>query len=132
MALARKKAQLNVKQAEINTIDQTFMLLGLECDPELTRPRKSYTRTFKRGELKRLIIKILKEVNGGPLTTRQITNEVMRRKGLDSDYWDHVKRALRRYPITVKLRENENGESMWALKTYTTKPKNDPPLLRLA
>lgn len=141
MALSKKRSQLvrAVKDmeeqlektlAEIETLDCTFLLLGIACDPELGRPRRRYERTFKHNELKRLIVNTLKDA-AIPLTTRQITNAVRLKKGLLQDCRLHVKRALHRYRITIKVGENENGEALWVLKAQAAKPKQSPPQLRV-
>ncbi|MGE4193554.1 MAG: hypothetical protein AB7E51_09225 [Pseudodesulfovibrio sp.] len=111
------------KQAEIDTLDCTMLMLGIACDMELARPRQVYTRTFGYGELKRMILGILKYADT-PMTTRQVTDEVNRRKGLSQDYRQHVKRALMRYRVTVQTGKTETGESLWALKGQAARAKD--------
>jgi hypothetical protein len=119
------------KQAEIDTLDCTMLMLGIACDMELARPRQVYTRTFDHGELKRMILDILKNADG-PMTTRQVTDEVRRRKKLLQDYRPHVKRALMRYRITVQVGKTESGESLWTLKRQAARAKDkSTPSLRL-
>ncbi len=141
VALSKKRAQLSRevldlekqledKLAKIKTLDCTMLMLGIACDMELARPRRVYTRTFRHGELKRLIVGILKDA-GSPLTTRQVADEVRRCKRLLQDYRPHVKRALARYRITVKVGQTDNGESLWTLTAYAAKAKADLPPLRL-
>ncbi|MDC0335760.1 hypothetical protein OAN24_02530 [Pseudodesulfovibrio sp.] len=141
VALSKKRSQLyrDVKDmeiqlkntlAEIETLDCTFLLLGIACDQELGRPRRRYERTFKHNELKRFIVNTLKDA-ATPLTTRQITNSVRLKKGLLQDCRVHVKRAIHRYRVTIKVGENENGEALWALKAQAAKPKQSPPQFRV-
>lgn len=114
--------QLADKQAEIDTLDCAMLMLGIACDMELARPRQVYTRTFGYGELKRMILDILKNADG-PMTTRQVTDEVRWRKKLLQDYRQHVKRALIRYRITVQIGKTESGESLWTLKGQAARAK---------
>lgn len=111
------------KQAEIDTLDCTMLMLGIACDMELARPRQVYTRTFGYGELKRMILDILKNADG-PMTTRKVTDEVRRRKRLLQDYRPHVKRALSRYRITVQVGKTKSGESLWTLKGQAARAKD--------
>jgi len=123
--------QLADKKAEIDALDCTMLVLGIACDMELARPRQVYTRTFDHGELKRMILGILKGADG-PMTTRQVTDEVRRRKKLLQDYRPHVKRALTRYRITIKVGMTESGESLWTLKSQAARAKDgSKPTLRL-
>lgn len=122
--------QLKLKQSEIDTLDCSMLLLGVSCDMELARPRRVYTRTFDYGELKRLIIETLKAADG-PMTTRQVTDEIRRRKRLLQDCKNPVSKALWKYRVTVKVGETDSGESLWTLKSYATKPKPSAPRLRL-
>ncbi len=134
MALSKKRSllsrelldlekQIADKQTEIDTLDCTMLMLGIACDMELARPRQVYTRTFGYGELKRMILDILKNANA-PMTTRQVTDEVRRRKKLLQDYRPHVKRALMRYRITIQVGKTESGESLWALKGQAARAKD--------
>ncbi len=118
------------KQVEIITLDATIHMLDIQYDMELARPRRVYTRTFDLGELKRLIIGILKEADK-PLTTRQISDEVCRQKRLFQDCRRKVKNALQSYRVTVKVGETDTGLSLWTLKTYAAKTKDAPARLRL-
>lgn len=119
-----------IKEAEIDHLDYAMLLMNIVCDMELARPRRIYIRTFAHGELKRMIIQILKHA-GQPITTRQVTDEVRKRKQLVLDYRRYVKNALGRYKVTIKVGENEAGESLWTLKGYAAKTKPAPPRLRL-
>lgn len=125
------KKQLADKNAEIDALDCTMLMLSIACDMELARLRQIYTRTFKHGELKRMILDILKNADSS-MTTRQVTDEVNRRKRLLQDYRTHVKRALMRYRITVQIGKTASGESLWTLKGQAANAKGAPkPSLRL-
>lgn len=142
VALARKKAELmgkadelqrrlRKKRVQIAALDESMRLLDQGCDPGLVKPKRKYTKTFEHGELKRIIFDILKEAGGGPLTTRQIADEVKKRKGLDRDVRKDVKRALQGYHIVIKVGEIENHQALWAFKDYAATPSDDPPPLRI-
>lgn len=142
VALARKKAELmgeadelrrrlRKKQIQIAALDESMRLLDQGYDPEAIKPKRKYTKTFIHGELKRMIFDILKETDGGPLTTRQIADEVQKRKGVDRDVRKDVKRALQGYRIVVKVGEIENHQALWAFKDYAATPSDTPPPLRI-
>ena len=125
------EAQLERKRKEVATLDCTMVVLGMARDEEIARPRRVYTIRFGRGELKRMIVDILKAADG-PLTTRQVTDEVRRRKRMLQDYRGRVKCALTQYRITVQVGKTESGESLWTLKGQAAKDNDDSkPSLRL-
>lgn len=68
-------------EADILAIDRVLVnVIGFTGDIDaLTRDFRREA-LFKRGELQRLVMTVLREANG-PLTTRQITERVMARKG---------------------------------------------------
>jgi hypothetical protein len=118
------EAQLERKRKEVATLDCTMVVLGMARDEEIARPRRVYKIRFGRGELKRMIVDILKAADG-PLTTRQGTNEVRRRKRMLQDYRGRVKCALTQYRITVQVGKTESGESLWTLKRQAAKARDD-------
>ncbi|HKI82033.1 MAG TPA: hypothetical protein VKA04_10340 [Pseudodesulfovibrio sp.] len=125
------EAQLERKRKEVETLDCTMVLLGMSRDEDIARPRRVYTIRFGKGELKRMIVDILKTADG-PMTTRQVTDEVRLRKRMLQDYRPHVKRALTRYRITIQVGKTESGESLWTLKGQAAMAKVDSkPSLRL-
>lgn len=119
------------KQKEVETLDYAMFLLGFSRDEEISRPRRVYTVRFKKGELKQMIVNILKDADG-PMKTRQVTDEVMVRKRMLLDYRRRVKCALTQYRVTVQVGKTKSGESLWTLKGQAAKAKDDSkPSLRL-
>lgn len=122
---------LHKKRAQIAALDESMRLMDQGYNPDQVKPKRKHTRTFAHGELKRLIIGILKEVDGGPLTTRQIADEVRKIKGLDRDVRKDVKRALQGYRNIIKVGEIDNHQALWAFKGYAASTSDAPPSLRI-
>lgn len=134
MAFVRKKTKLLEDlvelqraiediQAEMKTVDQAVVLLGIDCPPGLVRPKKKFARLFGYGERKRLVLEVLEEANGKPLTTRQIADKVMYRKNLIEDCRPAIGRALKKYNFAVHAGYTPDGHALWVKRPQATKPK---------
>ncbi|MBI9079924.1 MAG: hypothetical protein JEY79_09325 [Pseudodesulfovibrio sp.] len=120
----RERIRLN--DGYIKALDTAIALMNPDFDPGTVLPKRQYTRKFERGELKSMVIQILKMAEGGPLSTGDITTQVMERKGLDDDCRAEVRRALLNYDTVEKV-EGETDDHMewWILKGYAAKPMDD-------
>ncbi|MBO6900755.1 MAG: hypothetical protein JJ864_05355 [Rhizobiaceae bacterium] len=68
-------------EADIQAIDRVLVnVIGFTGDIEVLTRDFRREALFKRGELQRIVMAVLREANE-PLTTRQITERVMARKG---------------------------------------------------
>ena len=92
----RLKKQIAQLEANLVHIDSTIMLLDSEAAPK-DQIKRQYRRTlyFAHGEQARRILTALRQANGEPVSTKSITIEMMKEKGLDpEDSW--VREDLRK------------------------------------
>ncbi len=143
-ALAVRRAQLladnrllreRIRQNEgyIKSLDTAIGLMNPAFDPGTVLPKRRYTRTFERGELKSLVIRILKAANG-PLSTEDITAQVMARKVLAEDCRGEVRRALMSYGFVKRVSQDDDHRDYWILERYAAKDEANEggtPMLRL-
>jgi hypothetical protein len=79
--LRLKEGDASEIEADIQAIDRVLVnVIGFDGDVETITRDFRREALFKRGELQRLVMQALREANE-PLTTRQITERVMSRKG---------------------------------------------------
>lgn len=106
-------------EADIQAIDRVLVnVIGFKGDiATLTRDFRREA-LFKRGELQRLVCDVLRQANE-PLTTRQITEWVMSRKGAAmtpgrdaKDRINRVRHVLKRLSI-VETTRAESGNVAW-------------------
>ncbi|WP_272699454.1 hypothetical protein [Desulfovibrio sp. Fe33] len=138
-ALAKRRAELiadnqamreriRLNDGYIKSLDTAMGLMDPAFDPGTVLPKRQYTKKFDRGELKSLIIRTLKAADGGPLSTRAITDQVMEHKGMTDDCRTEVRRALLHYDVVEKVDgDPDDHMEYWALVGYaaTTKQAND-------
>jgi hypothetical protein len=98
----RERIRLN--DGYIKALDTAIGLIDPAFDPGTVPPKRPYTKKFDRGELKPLIIRTLKAAEGGPLSTRAITDQIMERKGMADHCRTEVRRALLHYDVVEKSR----------------------------
>lgn len=65
------KAALGELEADIDAIDRSLKLLGLEDDPRRYMPSRKNRRFFKRGQMLQACFDVLREAKA-PLTSREI------------------------------------------------------------
>lgn len=120
----RERIRLN--DTYIKALDTAIGLMDPAFDPGTVLPKRQYTKKFEKGELKSLIIQTLKAADGGPLSTRDIADQVAKRKGLNDDCRTEVRRALLNYDTVEKV-EGDPDDHMeyWTLKGYAAKGKGD-------
>lgn len=134
-ALAKRRAELiadnqamreriRLNDGYIKSLDTAIALMDPTFDPGTVLPKRQYDRKFERGELKSLVIQILKAADGGPLSTRDIADRVMERKGMIDDCRPQVRQALLGYKTVEKV-EGEPDDHMeyWKLKGYAAAAK---------
>jgi hypothetical protein len=113
----RERIRLNGEY--IKALDTAMGLMDPAFDPGTVLPKRQYTKKFDRGELKSLIIRTLKAAEGGPMSTRAITDQVMERKGMTDDCRTEVRRALLHYDVVEKVDgDPDDHMEYWALMGY--------------
>ncbi|MEZ7196757.1 hypothetical protein [Pseudodesulfovibrio karagichevae] len=134
-ALAKRRAELiadnqamreriRLNDGYIKSLNTAIGLMDPGFDPGTVLPKRQYTRKFDRGELKSLIIQTLKAAEGGPLSTRAITDQVMGRKGMTDDCRTEVRRALLHYDVVEKVDgDPDDHMEYWALVGYAAAAK---------
>jgi len=137
-ALAKRRAELiadnqamrdriRLNDGYIKALDTAIDLMDPAFDPGTVLPKRQYDRTFERGELKSLVIKILKAADGGPLSTRDIADRAMERKGMTDDCRPQVRQALLGYKTVEKVDSDPDDHmEYWKLKGYSAKGKEGP------
>ncbi|MBO6540835.1 MAG: hypothetical protein JJ969_15720 [Rhizobiaceae bacterium] len=111
-------------EADIQAIDRVLVnVIGFTGDIEtLTRDFRREA-LFKRGELQRLVMAVLRDANE-PLTTRQITERVMDRKGASMTPGRDSKQRIHRVRAVCKRLDaqamlNDDGLQSWAMDNAT-------------
>lgn len=89
---------------DIDALDRTLTTLGYDGDLNAMMPRQKRHVIFGNGELTRQVLTVLRRADG-PMTTRQIAQEMVADSGMDardrrfvSDLVKRVGKALRQYP----------------------------------
>jgi hypothetical protein len=91
--------QLDQYRADLTHIDGVLRILASDLDPETIRPKRVYRRNryFARNELARLFLSVLRTAAGEPLSTDDITGQVIVVKGFDTG--DAILRAMIREQV---------------------------------
>ena len=83
-ALAGALKQLDKQRRSIRDkivhVDNALKLFGYEGNPRHIPPRCQYTRLFKRGELRRMVIDILRTANA-PMLNKEIAAQIVQKQG---------------------------------------------------
>lgn len=107
---------------DLCSLDRTLSVLGYEGDLDAAMPRQKREVWFGRGELTRAIFDVLRDATG-PLTTRQIAQEIIATAGMDardrrfvSDLVKRVSKALKaqREAGNVKSSTGASGNVVWS------------------
>jgi hypothetical protein len=95
--ICQLKIQLKTRKLQLVYIDASILLLDPSVDLDKLPAKRTikHVRLFKRGELGRLILGALREANGGPLGTHDITAAVIDKVGFDQDVRLTVKDRVR-------------------------------------
>ena len=79
-------------------LDNTLRIFGYDGDPADIKPVRPYRAMFRRGELRRAILAVLRTANG-PMSNADIAGRVVEMKG-----WDAADMALAR-SVAEKIRD---------------------------
>lgn len=107
---------------DIGALDRVLDTLGYEGEFDALMPREKRHVIFGRGELTRQVLMILRR-NGKPMTSRQITQEMVSDSGFDardrkfvSELVKRVGKACRQYPEgTIRKSNDANGNVVWSV-----------------
>ncbi len=108
-ALVNKRARLAGELAKLDRtrlqvcddlshVDAALRIFGFWGDPEGIRPKATYKRLFRRGELSRLIQQALRE-KGGEAVNQEIAAYILRRKG-----WSNAANAFQKH-VAYRVRD---------------------------
>jgi hypothetical protein len=122
-------------EADIQAIDRVLVnVIGFKGDIDAITRDFRREALFKRGELQRLVMQVLREANE-PLTTRQITERVMDRKGATmmpgrdaKERICRVRHVLKRLDFVQEARA-EDGCVAWVILGSPSRELIDPPYL---
>jgi hypothetical protein len=121
-SLRLKEGELSEVEADLAAIDRVLVnVIGFTGDVEAITRDFRREALFKRGELQRLVMQVLREANE-PLTTRQITERVMSRKGATmTPGRDSKERILRVRVICkrlpqVQMTQADDGCMAWVVQ----------------
>jgi hypothetical protein len=111
----RLQRQLDQHRADLTHIDGVLRLFEPEHDPASIKPKRSYarrTRYFRRNELSRLTLDMLRAANG-LIATDEIAGRVIETKGFDAAD-TALRAAIRDQMLTVlrSLRKQEMVEQI--------------------
>jgi len=108
----RLQRQLDHHRADLTHIDGVLRLFEPEHDPDAIKPKRTYlrrTRYFRRNELSRLILDVLRAAQA-LMTTDDIAGRVIEAKGFDAA--DTVLRSSIRDQILTVLRALRKQETV--------------------
>ncbi len=96
--LSKAEKRCEAMREYLVALDNTLRIFGYDGDPADIKPVKTRRRLFRRGELPRAILDILRTVDG-PLSNPEIAKRVIAVKG-----WDAADGALRR-TVAEKIKD---------------------------
>jgi nitrate reductase NapAB chaperone NapD len=118
----------------IASIDAVLLHFDEDHETEEIKAKRRYKKRFPNGELKKRIIKVLKEAKGKPLSTRSIAELVYEKHDVSNEESKNTGRSLRGYTEVVDIAE-ESDDALWVLERYaaaaTEKDKEGSPTLTL-
>ena len=106
---------------DIHAIDRTLNVLGYKGDLDAAMPRQKRNVLFGRGELAKAVSDVLRTADG-PLTSRQIAQEIVAVNGQDardrkyvSDLVKRVGKVLRVRNLSMRTKKgtDNNGNIVW-------------------
>ncbi|WP_349363445.1 MAG: hypothetical protein ABL307_14805 [Roseitalea porphyridii] len=105
---------------DIDAIDRTLNVLGYEGDLDASMPRQKRHVVFGRGELFRACMDVLRHADG-PMTTREIAQEIVAQSGQDArdrryvaDLVKRVGKCLRQSDAARKGADGK-GNVVWSV-----------------
>ena len=108
---------------DIGALDRVLDTLGYEGDFDALMPREKRHVIFGKGELTKQVLTILRR-NAKPMTSREITQEMVSNSGFDardrkfvSELVKRVGKACRQYPAGTIVKANDStGNVVWSIK----------------
>lgn len=129
--MERLKEDLLKAQNDIKSIDRTIRIFDPEYPFLSVKPKKRIlNRVFKSGELKRLLLDLLKEK--GPLSAKQLTYYVQERELNIPDNYDlfvGVKNSIKsmlRQNILEDVGLDDNERRRYTIKPISPEPVHSP------
>ncbi|MEZ6854823.1 hypothetical protein [Halodesulfovibrio aestuarii] len=119
--LQKIQAQLDVEYKHIEAIDLLLQSYDPSFKTENVKKKATRKHIFARGELKKLVLRLLKNKGRVSTTTIEITDYVFSIKGqhnLNKDNYKNVERQLRNYEEVVSTGKDDNNVTLWILKRY--------------
>ncbi|WP_306026625.1 hypothetical protein [Oceaniradius stylonematis] len=105
---------------DIDALDRTLGVLGYDGDLDAAMPRQKRHVVFGRGELFRACMDVLRQADG-PMTSRQIAQEIVSQSGQDardrryvSDLTKRVGKCLRASDAARKATDGK-GNVVWSV-----------------
>jgi hypothetical protein len=105
---------------DIDALDRTLNTLGYEGDLDAMMPRQKRHVVFGRGELFRSCMDVLRDADG-PLTSRQIAQDIVSMSGMDArdrryvtDLTKRVGKCLRQSDSGIKKSTDSQGNVVWS------------------
>ena len=107
---------------DIHAIDRVLGTLGYEGDLDAAMPRQKRDVIFGKGELSKAVSDVLRNADG-PLTSRQIAQEVVAVNGQDARDRKYVSDLVKRVGKVLRVRHqserikkgsDQNGNILWS------------------
>ena len=106
---------------DIDALDRTLSVLDYDGDLDAMMPRQKRHVVFGRGELTRQVLTVLRRADG-PMTSRQIAQEIVSDSGMDardrkyvSDLTKRVGKACRQTDGAVRKATDAHGNVVWCV-----------------
>lgn len=101
--------KIDQMRAAVGHLDASIKLFAPDYDLRSVRPKASRQRNqyFRPGECQRLVLEIFREAGSKAITSRQISEALIQRKGLASS--TEIIEQLQKSAITIAKRLEETG-----------------------
>lgn len=107
---------------DVDAIDRVLQTLGYEGDLDAKMPRQKRHVIFGKGELSKQVISVLRRASG-PLTSREIAQDIVNDSGLDArdrkfvnELTKRVGKACRQYKTGCIVKAtDERGNVVWSI-----------------
>jgi hypothetical protein len=96
--LAKAEKRCNAMREYLLALDNTLRIFGYDGDPADIKPARPYRRMFRRGELNRAVLAILRTANG------HLSNSDMAKRVIEMKDWDAADVGLAR-SVAEKIRD---------------------------
>ena len=99
--LAKSEKRCEAMRLHLAALDTSLRLMGYEGDPAAIKPVQRRRRLFRRGELQRAILDVLRTADG-PMSDETLVDMVMAMKALDGGNVDLRRTIVERVKATRK------------------------------